>query len=131
MVPYDDESCVQLSGNTPKFPPKPTPPPAAHTAIAYFLAVMSPSMAVATSAVPTALAASLLFCGLLIRRGSTPPYYLWVVDANPFSYAWAAFMVNQYDQNRNALLGEWVCTGWGVRDECRRCTVCVQGRRQG
>lgn len=69
-------------------------------------------MAVANAAVPLLLSCALLFCGFILRKGSMPAYYLWVLKANVFHYSWGALMVNQYDQHRNALLGK--LAGWGA-----------------
>jgi ABC-type multidrug transport system permease subunit len=80
-------------------------------AIAYLISAVSSTMAMANAAVPLLLSCALLFCGFILRMGSMPSYYLWVLKANVFHYSWGALMVNQYDQHRNALLGR------RVRDE--------------
>ncbi|KAF8057935.1 ABCG31 [Scenedesmus sp. PABB004] len=66
------------------------------TALAYFLASVSPGLMVAMPLLSFVLILALMTCGFMIRTAAMPLFWSWVVKGNVVHYSWAALMVNQY-----------------------------------
>ena len=70
---------------------------AAHAALGYFIAAVSPNMDVANAALPAYVTVLLFFVGLLLRPQDQPSYWRWFSYLDFLKYAWAAQMINQFE----------------------------------
>uniref|UniRef100_A0A383VBA5 ABC transporter domain-containing protein n=1 Tax=Tetradesmus obliquus TaxID=3088 RepID=A0A383VBA5_TETOB len=75
------------------------------TALAYFLASISPGLMVAMPLLSFVLIVSLVCCGFMIRVAAMPAYWSWAVKANVVHYSWGALMINQYEGHKQSRLG--------------------------
>eukprot|EP00878_Enallax_costatus_P025535 GHUV01027322.1.p1 GENE.GHUV01027322.1~~GHUV01027322.1.p1 ORF type:complete len:208 (+),score=58.81 GHUV01027322.1:56-625(+) len=75
------------------------------TALAYFLASITPSIMVAMPVLSFVLVLGLILCGFMIRVAAMPSYWSWAVKVNVVHYAWGALMINQYEGSKKSTLG--------------------------
>jgi ATP-binding cassette subfamily G (WHITE) protein 2 len=75
-------------------------------AIAYSISALCSTMDIANAVVPTILAIMLFLSGFLIRIPSIPVYLRWLTWIDLLKYSWGGLMVNQFENNLEATLGQ-------------------------